>query len=235
VVSTTGDDDHDVSVTVEYVLDDPATPVTTTFDVTTVDGERRIGWEGDGGVALFGAGTPGSMRVNDAVEYELLDEETELRLLPGLYAFEYVDPTGTTEIDPSGETRFDLAFPVSATAAAPESVSALPSSIGVTARFTADVVPGVEAEIERLQAACAAEGLAGPSCPPEIVAESRPVADPASVAWYEQPGAGVAVARGRVEYTASYRVEADDEVLVSTGVYTGTVTRSPAGVVAFTR
>lgn len=239
VVSTSGDDAYAVKATVEYVLDDPDDPVTATFTITNNgDGERTVGWEQDGGYPLILIGAPGRIVVNDELEFSPSTEAHGLVLLPGLYDVAYVDETGTTHLDDDGSTEFALPMPVTGDREVPNlpsGVSATSGNISVSISVPPETIDAVEAQIDELTTACVAEGMTGPSCPPELREYGAPPTDPSSVEWFRSPGYGLEIAEGRVTYSMGFTVNADGEVFPETVVYVGDVTQNDDGTIVYTR
>ncbi|MFJ4253943.1 hypothetical protein [Microbacterium sp. NPDC090003] len=234
VVETTGDDSYAVTATVEFVLDDPDRPATAKLKVTNTDGERTIGWEYST-YSVIMPGSPGRIVVNDELEFAQSDDAQELILLPGLYDFEYVDRTGTTHLDPDGTNEFRLAFPVPGPILdLPYDVNVTAASLSSTSSLPSGTSKAVEAEIDLLTEACVAESMAGPSCPPEVLAYDGSLVATSTIHWF--PGIGqLDISDGVVEYTLPFTVQADGEGFPLTAAYAGTVTADADGNVVFTR
>lgn len=216
------------SVTVEFTLDGVDGPVSLEVR-TTRDGDRTT--ISDLGTAdTIGAGQPvsGTLTVNGQVEYPAA-ELTPVTLLPGAYAVEYTDPTGLLE---------GLRRGSSFTAFVPDVVredGVVAEGFAFTPTLRPDVEPGVEEAVEGLRAACEDEGLAGPSCPSELVENAR---ETSRTEWFAEPGPEIRYVDGAYEATAEYTVLLWDDGDLPVEVrasYTGTVARDAAGKVTFTR
>lgn len=234
IVEVAGSDQVGAAITVRYTLD---TPVTTLFQVEKVGDERKITWTNDSAISIDGNLTPADVIINDHVTIPIDGATHRINLLPGLYDFSYVDPTGTTEVGVDGANAFTLAAPLETDGnrqRAPENVSVNVSSIRFAGVLSPDVLPAVEAEIARLQTACAAEMLVGPSCPSTLQDDAQPAADPASVRWSENAGNGIELTR-TATYSGGFSVYVDGERRPGTFVYAGEVSRGGDGDITFAR
>lgn len=239
IIDATGDDSYAVKATVEYVLDDPDSPVTATFTVTTADGERTVSWSGAGRYGLIFLSSPGRITVNDTLEYSMSQEGYDLMLLPGLYDISYTDPTGVTWLEGDGTSDFTLAYPVEETPAdseLPENVGVTTSYISVNAYPEASVTTAVEEEITRLTTACTEEELTGPSCPPALREYGGSLVEPSTAEWFQEPDPrGYTIAEGTVHYTQAFSVIVGEEVFSLPAVYEGAVTRAEDGTITYTQ
>lgn len=245
VVTMKGSDEHTVWATVEYVLGDPDTPVTASFKVKNTDGERRLTWENDGKVSFINVGSPGRLVVNGEIEAPNSTTATSTTLLPALYDVTWVDPTGTTQLDADGINAFALPVPYETNGAStripgfdlPDKVHASSSSVSVSAFVTKDVVDPADDEIKRLQDACVAELLIGPSCPDILLEYPYTVDGSEPIEWFRDsvPGYGLEIADGSVGYSAGFNLRVDGKVFPVPVVYEGHITRDDDGTVTFTR
>lgn len=235
VIETSGDDSYAVAATVEYVLDDPDHPATAELTVTNTDGERTIGWDYST-YSLINVGSPGHIVINDELEFGMSNDAHKVTLLPGLYDFEYIDPTGTTQLDPDGTNEFSLAFPVAETVPGlPADVDASRSSTSITSFVEQPTIDAVDAEIDRLTEACVAESMAGPSCPAQVLDYDAPLRGSTSVEWFRSADYGIKVTDGNVEYSKGFTVRTEDGVFPEDAVYVGDVTQDADGTVTYTR
>lgn len=235
VIETSGDDSYAVTATVEFVLDDPDHPATAELKVTNTDGERTIGWDYST-YSLINVGSPGHIVINDELEFGMSNDAHMLTLLPGLYDFEYVDPTGTTHLDPDGTNEFSLALPVSGPVSdLPEEVYASGGSMTITSFVQLATLDAVDAEIDRLTEACVAESMAGPSCPAAVLENDAPLRGSTSVEWFGSADYGMKVTDGNVEYSKGFTVRTEDGVFPFDAVYVGDVTQDADGTVTYTR
>lgn len=244
VIATKGSDEHTVTATVEYVLDDPDDPVTATYQVKNVGDERLITWDGGGRMSIINVGSPGRLVLNGEKEFPIGTEAYTTTLLPALYDFTYVDDTGTTSLDSDGTDAFALPVPYELAQGAdslpgfeiPEKISLNISSLSISAFVGSDVINPADAEIEKLRDACVAELLVGPSCPAVLLETPLTVADPSTIEWF---GAGeedsVEVTDGSVAYAKGYTLRVDGKVFPVPVVYEGHVTRDDDGSIVFTR
>lgn len=227
IVSSAGSADG-AAVTVEFAFDGVDAPVTLELG-TSRDGEEvKIDRLGPAERIGAPAPVPGTLIVNDRVEFPLLEPAAEVSLLPGAYAVEYADPTGLLE-GADGASAF--------TAYVPEVVAADGSIIGTGFAFTPvfmqDVEPGLADALARLQAACEADGFAGPSCPAGFPTEPR---ESSSTEWFPKTEPQIVFLDGEFATTAKYDVvfwNGDDSTTVEAS-YTGTVSRDASGSITFT-
>lgn len=237
VIETTGSDEHTVTATVEYVLDDPEKPVTSTFKVRNDDGDRTVSWKKEY-LAVINAGSPGRLVLNGDMEFAVSPDAGKAFLLPALYAFTYVDPTGITHLDTDGTDEFTVPWPMDGEPSAsglPDAINLSSSVVSTTATVAPEIIDAVESQITELTTACVAEAMAGPSCPAAVLEYSKPLIDPSTVEWFQDPNYGIEIADGRVEYSMGFSVRADGEVYPVPAVYEGTVTRDADGAVVYTR
>jgi len=225
IVSTEGYDGAAFRATVEYVLDDPARPESLEVRVREDDGAFAIaGWTDDLPVRIGPYPAAGVVEVNGEIEYTLADEGNELLLLPGLYTLTYLDPTRLLQVDGVQDPSFTLLVP------------SVDRPV-IVPGFLPDVVPAISAELDRLQAACQAEGFTGPSCPAELVDAMAltPVSPSANVLWFAQSGPELVLTDGGYELHASYLFESDELPRTIDVSYSGAVTRDASGAVVLTR
>ncbi|WP_144875935.1 hypothetical protein [Microbacterium sp. 1.5R] len=238
VVPTKGSDDYTVTATVEFVLDDPENPASATFQVKNDDGERTISWR-DEKFSIINIASPGRIVVNGELEYAMQPEGAhDLFLLPALYDIAYDDPTGTTQLGDDGTNEFTLPWPLDDADPAsdfPSNAAVTHWNLTVSAWVPSDVIAAAEAQIDALTEACVAEGMTGPSCPPEVLTYATPLVDPSTVEWFRTPSMAPVVTDGRVEYSKGFTVRADGATYPEPAVYTGTVTKDADGTVTFTR
>src|SRR5690606_18991506 len=117
----------------------------------------------------------------------------------------------------------------------PKDVNASSASLQIMAFIEPDLISAVEAEIDRLTAACVAEAMAGPSCPPAVLEYGKPLVDPSTVEWFENVDRKLEVTDGTVRYSIGFTVTADDTTYPVAAVYEGTVTRQEDGTVGYQR
>ncbi|MEN0022212.1 MAG: hypothetical protein AAGC61_02945 [Microbacterium sp.] len=238
VVKTKGSDKYTVTATVEFVLDDPENPASATFQVKNDDGERTISWR-DEKFSIINVASPGRIVVNGELDYAMQPDDTQdLYLLPALYNIAYDDPTGTTQLGDDGTNEFTLPWPMDDADPAsdfPSNATVTHWNLSVSAWVEPDVIEAADAQIDALTDACVAERMAGPSCPPEVLAYGKPLVDPSTVEWFRTPATGPVVSDGRVEYSKGFTVRADGVTYPEPAVYTGTLTKDAEGTVTFTR
>lgn len=238
VVTTKGSDEYTVTATVEFVLDDPENPASATFQVKNDDGERTISWR-DEKFSIINIASPGRIVVNGELAYAMQPTGAhDLFLLPALYDIVYDDPTGTTQLGDDGTNEFTLPWPLDDADPAsdfPSNATVSHWNLSVSAWVPTDVIAAADAQIDALTAACVAEGMTGPSCPPEVLAYGKPLVDPSTVEWFRAPATAPVISDGRVEYSKGFTVRADGDTYPETAVYTGTLTRDADGAVTFNR
>ena len=231
IVATSGDDSIGLTATVEYILDDPGDPIDLDIRVSPRDGELKIsGWKSDGLITIGPVNAPGIVTVNGRLEYEVAEEGNTLTLLPAAYAGEYHDPTGLTHL--IGQ---DSTFTASIPRLLNDDGSRGPR-LNASPTLLPDVEPGLLAAIEDLQAACAEEHFAGPSCPEELTAAlSEPLDSSVTAEWFREPGPEIYFTDDGYRATSTYQVVfSDDAAPTMTVSYTGIVSRDPAGTIIFT-
>ncbi|WP_341956391.1 hypothetical protein [Microbacterium sp. LWH13-1.2] len=180
----------DASVSVEYRLDGESEPREIDVRTTTAEGELRIAQWGDLGVYFDGQGVPGVLESAGVTAFDLTTTDS-LRLLPGIYDFEYTDEQELTTIDPGGGDGepFALEFPAEASTIEPPAGAEMVSKIMVLHPvLRTEVADDAQAEVDRLLSACTASGLTGSDCP-SVIADGTArrawegAVDVSSVVW----------------------------------------------------
>ena len=175
-------------VTVDYAIEGEDRSIK--IAVVDVDGEARIsGWL-DETLSVGPLRAPGGFEVNGSLTVGELEESTQFVALPGIYSFEYVDPTGFGTPDPDGAAKqsFAVEFPVEApqlTEAAPPGIEALGSGISAEPRLLSSVEDDVSRQLAQLVKDCSTSALTGDDCPADLASEAATggAVDKSSIIW----------------------------------------------------
>ena len=101
IVSTYESDPGVVVVSTDYSIDGEDRNIKVI--VHESDGQATIGGWTHQTLSIDPLRAPGAWEVNGAIQVGKLEETMQFVALPGIYAFEYVDPAGLGTVDPAGE------------------------------------------------------------------------------------------------------------------------------------